>query len=105
MHANGVDFARLDDFKAAVAVIVVVGQAGQSRTDAGVDVGVVGQQAFGVRVVEVRAVVDGCLLGGGAAEDFGFPRVAVGGVSWGVLLGKRKGRAEWMGRTDGCRSG
>lgn len=94
MHANGVDFARLDDFKAAVAVVVVVGRAGQSRTDAGVDVGVVGQQAFGVRVVEVRAVVDGCLLGGGAAEDFGFPRVAVGGVSWGPFLGKRKGRAE-----------
>lgn len=81
MHANGVDFARLDDFKAAVAVVVVVGQARQGRADAGVDVGVVGQETFAVRVVEVGAVVDGCLLGGSAAEDFGFPCVAVGGVS------------------------
>ena len=43
------------------------------------DVAVVGEEAFGVRVVEVRAVVDGRLGGGGAAEDVGFPCVAVGG--------------------------
>ena len=42
------------------------------------DVGVVGQEALGVGMVEVGAVVDGGLVGGGAAEDFGAPGVKVG---------------------------
>ena len=79
VHANGVDLAGLDDFEAAVAVVVVVGEAGQGGADAGVDVGVVGQEALGVRVVEVGAVVDGRLRRGGPAEDARFPCVAVGG--------------------------
>ena len=41
------------------------------------DVGVVGQQAFFVGVVEVGAVVDRGLFRGRAAEDFGAPGVAV----------------------------
>ena len=39
---------------------------------------VVGQQPFPVRVIEVRAVVDGCLGCRGSAEDFGSPGVEVG---------------------------
>jgi hypothetical protein len=43
------------------------------------DVRVVGEQAFLRGVEEVCAVVDAGLLAGGAAEDFGFPGVAVKG--------------------------
>ena len=76
-HADRIDLPCLDDLEAAVSVVVVVGQAGKGGADAGVDVGVVGQQAFFVGVVEVRAVVDGGLFRGRAAEDFGSPGVAV----------------------------
>ena len=41
-HANCVDFTCLYDFKAAIPIVVVIAQAAQSRTDAGMDVGVVG---------------------------------------------------------------
>lgn len=75
--ADVVDGAGLDDLEAAVAVVVVVGQARQSGADPGVDVGVVGEEAFAVRVVEVGAVVDGRLGGWGAAEDARAPGVAV----------------------------
>lgn len=41
-RADGVDLARFGDLEAAVAVVVVVRQAGQRGADAGVDVAVVG---------------------------------------------------------------
>ena len=44
--ADRVDFARFDDLEAAVAVVFVVGEAGQGCADAGVDVGVVGEEAW-----------------------------------------------------------
>lgn len=76
-RTDGVDFSGLDDFKPAIAVIVVVAQSGEGGTDAGVDVAVVGEEALGVGVVEVGAVVD-CGLGGrGAAEDARTPGVTV----------------------------
>jgi len=81
LGADGVDDARLDDLEAAVAVVVVVAEAGERGADADVDVGVVGEEAFFVRVVEVRAVVDGGLFAGGTAEDFRAPGVAGDGVS------------------------
>ena len=76
--ADFVDFARLDDLEAAVAVVLVVGETGQSGADAGVDVGVVAHQAFLCGVVEVCAVVDAGLFGRSAAEDLGSPGVEVG---------------------------
>ena len=76
IDANLVDFACLDNLKAAVAVIFVVGRARQRGPDAGVDVGVVGEQAFLCGVEEVGAVVYAGLFRGGAAEDFGTPCVA-----------------------------
>ncbi len=91
LHAAGevvgrgvIYFAGLDDGEAAVAVVGVVGEAGEGGADAGVDVGVVGEEAFVRGVVEVSAVVDGGLVGGRAAEDGGLPGVAgewVGSVS------------------------
>ena len=53
-----VDFAGLDDFETAVAVVVVVAEAGEGGADAGVNVGVVGEETFFVGVVEVCPVVD-----------------------------------------------
>ena len=76
--ADGVDVAGFDAREAAVAVVGVVGQAGERGADAGVHVGVVGQQAFLARVVEVRAMVYCGLVRGRAAEDRGAPRVEVG---------------------------
>ena len=78
MRAEGVDVARLDAREAAVAVVVVVREAGEGGADAGVDVGVVGEEALLGGVVEVGAVVDGGLAGRGAAEDLGPPGVEVG---------------------------
>lgn len=79
LHSNRVDFPRFDDFEAAVAVVVVVAEAREGGADAGVDVGVVGEEAFGVGVVEVGAVIDGGLVSRSAAEDFGAPGVSVSG--------------------------
>lgn len=78
LRTNLVNFPRLDDFEAAVAVVLVVRRAGQGRADSGVDVGVVGEQTFLSSVEEICAVVYGGLLGGGTAEDFGLPGVEVG---------------------------
>lgn len=82
-RTDGVDFSGLDNLKPAIAVIVVVAQSGEGGTDAGVDVAVVGEEAFGVSVIEVSAVVD-CGLGGrGAAEDARTPGVTVEiGCEW-----------------------
>ena len=77
-RADGVDGAGFDDLEAAVAVVGVVGGAGEGGADARVDVGVIGEEALFVGVVEVGAVVDGGLVGWGAAEDFGAPGVEVG---------------------------
>ena len=42
LRANRIDFSCFHDLEAAVAVVVVVGEAGEGGADAGVDVGVVG---------------------------------------------------------------
>jgi hypothetical protein len=71
-----VDLTCLDDLETAVAVVLIVRGAGERRADAGVDVGVVGQEAFLCGVEEIGAVVYAGLFGWGAAEDFGSPCVA-----------------------------
>lgn len=73
IDANGIDLTRLHDLKAAVAVILIIRRSTQRRADAGVDVGVVLQQALLCGVVEVRSVIDTGDLGRGATEDFGAP--------------------------------
>ena len=78
LGADAVDFAGLDNLEAAVAVVVVVAEAAEGGADPGMDVAVVGEETFFVRVVEVCPVIDGGLFGGGAAEDFGLPGVEVG---------------------------
>jgi len=74
-HADLVNLPRLHDLEPAVAVIIVIAEPAQSRADPRVDVGVVGQQAFAVCVVEIGPVVYGGLLAGGPAEDFRPPGV------------------------------
>lgn len=70
------------------------------------DVGVVGEQAFLRRVEEVRAVVDGGLLRGRAAEDFGLPGIAGGGRKEGVSWEFGNGDLGMKGGfTGGCQSG
>lgn len=80
VRPDGVDLARLDDLEAAVPVVLVIRGPAERRADAGVDVGVVLEEALLRRVVEVRPVVDAGYLGGGAAEDLGAP--------WGGLLAR-----------------
>lgn len=77
LHTHLIYLPRLHNLKPAVTVIVVIAQPAERRPYPGVDIAVVGQQPFLVRVVEVRPVVDGRLFGRGAAEDFGLPRVEV----------------------------
>ena len=74
-RADAVDFASFRNLKAAIAVVFVIAGTGQSGANAGVDVGVVGQQALFMSMVEVGAVVDGGLFAGSATEDFGPPCV------------------------------
>lgn len=75
-HADGVNLSCLGDLESAVPVVLVVAETGERGADAGVDVGVVGEETLFVGVVEVGAVVDGRLLGRGTTEDFGPPSVA-----------------------------
>ena len=58
-HADGVDFPRFGDLKPTVAVVFVVARTGKCGADAGVDVGVVGEETLFVSMIEVGAVVDG----------------------------------------------
>ena len=103
--ADGVYFACFHDFKAAVAVVFVVGGAREGGADAGVDVGVVCEETLRVGVVEVGSVVDGGLVGGGAAEDFGAPGVAAETRGW-ALVRKEVGVGVKFGKlTDDCRNG
>lgn len=74
---NRVDLARLDDLESAVAVVVVIAEAGQGGTNAGVNIGIVGQKAFPVRVEEIGAVIDGSLLAWSATEDLGPPSISL----------------------------
>jgi hypothetical protein len=88
--ANGVNLPSFYDLKPDIAVVVVVGQSTQSRTDTRVDVGVVLQKTLHRSVVEVCPVVDACNLAWGAAEDLGLPgvkvRVEVDHGDWAVGL-------------------
>jgi hypothetical protein len=78
LGADGVDLASFDAREADVAVVFVVTQPGECCADAGVNIAVVGEQAFLGSPVEVGAVVDGGLLGRRATEDLGLPGVEVG---------------------------
>ena len=57
-----VDLPRLDDLEPAIAVIIVIAGAGQGGANAGMNVTIVGQKAFSVRVEEIGAVIDGGLF-------------------------------------------
>lgn len=90
LDADGVDLAGLDAREAAVSVVVVIRGPGQSGPDPCVDRAVVGQQSFLARPVEVRAVVDGRLLGRCTPKDLGLPcvqvRVEVDHADWAVCF-------------------
>jgi hypothetical protein len=81
IRTNLVNLPRLHNLEATVAVVLVVRGAGQGGADAGVDVGVVCEQAFLGRVEEVGAVIDASLFAGCAAKDFRTPSVAEQRVS------------------------
>lgn len=74
---NRVDLACLDNLESTVAVIVVVAETGQGGTNTCVDVGIVVQKTFSMRVEEIGAVVDGGLLAWCATEDLGPPGVSL----------------------------
>lgn len=71
--ANGVDLSGFDNLESAVAVVVVIAGSTEGGPDAGVDVGIVDQEALHGGVVEVCAVVDAGSLGWRAAKYLGFP--------------------------------
>lgn len=75
--SNRVDLTCLDDLESAVAVVVVITEAGQGGANTRMNIGVVGQQAFSMRVEEIGAVVDGGLLAWGATEDLGPPSISL----------------------------
>lgn len=73
LGANSVDFTGLDNLKSAVAIVVVVTGSTQGSPDTGVDIGVVGEQAFHGSVVEVGTVVDAGYIRWRSTEDLGSP--------------------------------
>lgn len=74
---NLVNLPGLNDLEATITIILVVRWSRQRRADAGVDVGVVGEETFLGGMEEVCAVVDAGLLARGASEYLGLPGVAV----------------------------
>lgn len=74
---NRIDLARLDDLESTVAVVIIVAEAGQGGANARVNICIVGQKAFSVRMEEIGTVVDGGLLTWGATEDLGPPSIAL----------------------------
>ena len=57
-----VDLSRLDDLESTIAVIIVIAEAGKGGANASVNIGIIGQKAFFVRVEEIGAVIDGGLF-------------------------------------------
>ena len=107
LGAYAVDGPRLDDLEAAIPVIVIVGRTGNGRADASMDVGIISQKAFGVCVVEISPVVDGCLFGRCSAKDLGSPSVAIEssikggqGIKYQLTGGCQSGQQLWA-RTRG----
>jgi hypothetical protein len=99
--AIGADLVNLPGFhnlKSTVTIVLVVGRTRQCRADAGMDVGVVGKEAFLSSVEEVGSVVDSGLLTGGAAEDLGLPGVT------NDFIRCCRSIAFMEQLTDGCRS-
>lgn len=78
IDSNCINFPCFHNFKPAISIILVIRRSAQRRADAGVDVGVIFEQALLSGMVEVGAVVDAGDLGGGATEDFGAPWCRLG---------------------------
>ncbi|KAH9864871.1 hypothetical protein IAQ61_008816 [Plenodomus lingam] len=70
-----VDLSSLNNLKTTVTIVFIVRWSRQRRADAGMDIGVIGQEAFLCSVVEVGAVVDCGLVTRSATKDLGFPCV------------------------------
>lgn len=72
---DGINFSGLRNLETAVPIILIIGESGECGSDSRMDVGVVAEQSFFRCMEEVGAVVDGGLLAGCSAEDFGTPGV------------------------------
>lgn len=100
--ADLVNLARLDDLEATVPVVLVVAGPAERRADAGVDVGVVGQEALLRCVVKVGAVVNRSGLRRGTPKHLGLPctaqrTVLVGRMEHPFELGRWAGGPELTG--------
>lgn len=76
-HPNRINFPCLHNLKPAVSVVIVIAHPTQRCSDPSVYVRIIRQQSLSIRVVEIRAVVDGGLRRRGSAEDFGLPSIEV----------------------------
>lgn len=106
LGSDGVNLARLYNLEAAVAVILVVRRTAERRADAGVDVGIVAEQAFHRCVVEVGAVIDAGDLGRRATKNLGTPcelrRRRIG--QWICFAPVNGGMSNAYMCRDGCRN-
>jgi hypothetical protein len=73
--SNCVDLSRFNDVEAAVPVVLIIREPAQCRPNAGVDVGIVSQQAFLARMVEICSMIDTGLLARCASKHFRLPCV------------------------------
>ena len=73
--SNCVDLPRFNDVEATIPVVLIIREPTQCRPNPGVDVGIVSQQAFLARVIEICSMVDAGLLAWCASKYLRFPRV------------------------------
>src|SRR6187402_1761122 len=78
LHSNRINFSGLHNLKAAVSIVLIVTGTAQSCSNASMNVGVVGEQAFLGSMVEVCAVVYASNFTWRSSEDLGLPCVEMG---------------------------
>jgi hypothetical protein len=111
VQADGVNLAGLHDLEATVSVVLVVAGPAQGGADTGVDVGVVGEQAFLRSVVEVCTMVDASHLARGSTKDLGLPGVEMGvevddgDRTVSTVDGAEEGEGDGVVSTEGDNSG
>ena len=72
-----INFSSFNDFEPTISVILIIRRPGQGGSNSSMDIGVVFQQPFHCRMVEVGPVVDASNLAGRSSKDLGLPRITI----------------------------
>jgi hypothetical protein len=98
VHADSVNFTSFNNFKSAITIILIIARPRQRGANAGMNVAIVGEQAFLRSVIEICTMIDTGLLGRSTSEYFWLPCITISCQKDSDYSGYCKTH------TDGCQS-